>query len=75
LPSGLARLVIARDNGTAGVRAAAHLRDRAQAQGVVVHDLVPCLDDFNDDLRCLGATQLRRRVRDQLAGFLSGPAS
>ena len=74
LPSGLARLVIARDNGAAGVRAAARLRDRAEAQGVVVHDLVPCLDDFNDDLRRLGATQLRRRVCDQLAGFLSGPA-
>jgi hypothetical protein len=74
LPSGLARLVIARDNGAAGVRAAARLRDRAEAQGVMVHDLVPCLDDFNDDLRCVGATQLRRRVRDQLAGFLSHPA-
>jgi hypothetical protein len=75
LPSGLARLVIARDNGAAGVRAAARLRDRAEAQGVVVHDLVPCLDDFNDDLRCLGATQLRRRVRHQLADFLREPAS
>jgi hypothetical protein len=75
LPSGLARLVIARDNGAAGVRAAARLRDRAEAQGVVVYDLLPCLDDFNDDLRRLGATQLRRRVHDQLAGFLSHPAS
>jgi hypothetical protein len=75
LPAGLVRLVIARDNGAAGVRAAARLRDRAEAQGVLVHDLVPCLDDFNDDLRCVGATQLRRQVRDQLAGFLSHPAS
>jgi hypothetical protein len=74
LPSGLARLVIARDNGAAGVRAAARLRDRAEAQGVMVHDLVPYLDDFNDDLRRSGATQLRRQVRDQLAGFMSGPA-
>jgi hypothetical protein len=74
LPSDLARLVIARDNGAAGVRAAGILRDRAEAQGVMVHDLVPCLDDFNDDLRCVGATQLRRQVLDQLAGFLSGPA-
>jgi hypothetical protein len=74
LPSGLARLVIARDNGAAGVHAAARLRDRAEAQGVVVHDLVPCLDDFNDDLRCVGATKLRRQVLDQLTGFLSGPA-
>jgi hypothetical protein len=75
LSAGLARLVIARDNGAAGVRAAARLRDRAEAQGVVVHDLVPSLDDFNDDLRRFGATQLRRRIRDQLAGFLSHPAS
>jgi len=75
LPSGLARLVIARDNGAAGVRAAARLRDRAEAQGVVVHDLVPCLDDFNDDLRRYGATQLRRGGLDQLAGLLSQPAS
>ena len=55
LPAGLAQLVIARDNDGAGVQAAARLRDRAQAQGLAVHDLVPCLDDFNDDLRRLGA--------------------
>jgi hypothetical protein len=75
LPSGLARLVIARDNDAAGVHAATRLRDRAEAQGVLVHDLVPSLEDFNDDLRRLGATQLRRQVLDQLAGFLSHQAS
>jgi hypothetical protein len=48
LPSGVAQLVIARDNDAAGVRAAARLRERAEAQGLVVHDLVPSLDDFND---------------------------
>jgi hypothetical protein len=67
-PASLSRaLVIARDNGAAGVRAAARLRDRAEAQGIVVHDLVTCLDDFNDDRRCVGATQLRRVGTGQLS--------
>jgi hypothetical protein len=75
LPSGLAALVIARDNDAAGIRAAACLRDRAEAQGVAVHDLVPCLADFNDDLRRLGPATLARRVRDQLAGLLPAEGS
>ena len=70
LPAGLARLVIARDNDDAGVRAALRLRERAEAGGVVVHDLVPCLGDFNDDLRRLGPAALARRVRGQLAALL-----
>src|SRR3546814_11010567 len=65
LPAGLAQLVIGRDNGAAGVRAAARLRDRAEAQGIVVHDLVPSPDDFNDDLRRLGPARLAGPVRDQ----------
>ncbi|WP_137390352.1 DUF7146 domain-containing protein [Rhodoligotrophos defluvii] len=73
LPAGLAQLVIARDNGDAGVRAAARLRDRAEAQGVAVRDLVPCLDDFNDDLRRLGPAHLRRHARDQIADVLLRP--
>lgn len=67
LPPGLARLVIARDGDDAGVRAAARLRDRAEAQGVAVHDLVPSFDDFNEDLRRLGPARLGRQVREQLA--------
>lgn len=73
LPPGLAQLVVARDNGAAGVRAAARLRDRAEAQGIAVRDLVPCLDDFNDDLRRLGPAHLRRHVRDQIADVLLRP--
>ncbi len=68
LPPGLARLVIARDSDDAGARAAAGLRDRAEAQGVAVHDLVPSFEDFNEDLRRLGPARLGRQVREQLAG-------
>lgn len=67
LPPGLEQLVIARDNGQAGVCAAARLRDRAEAQGVAVRDLVPCLDDFNDDLRRFGPARLGRHVREKIA--------
>ena len=67
LPAGLERLVIARDNDEAGRRAAVRLRDRAQAQGIAVHDLVPCLGDFNDDLRRFGPARLARRLERQLA--------
>jgi len=70
LPAGLGRLVIARDNDDAGLCAAVRLRERAEAQGIVVHDLVPCLGDFNDDLRRLGPAALARRVREQIAALL-----
>lgn len=70
LPAGLVQLVIARDNDDAGIRAAVRLRARAEAQGVAVRDLVPCLGDFNDDLRRLGAVALARQVHEQLAALL-----
>lgn len=69
-PPGLPRLVIARDGDSAGVRAAIRLRDRAEAQRVAVHDLVPSFEDFNEDLRRLGPARLGRQVREQLAGVL-----
>lgn len=69
LPSpGLGHLVIARDSDDAGVRAAARLRDRAEAEGVAVHDLVPSFEDFNEDLRRLGPARFGRQVREQLPG-------
>ena len=68
LPPGLARLIIARDSDDAGVRAAARLRDRAEAQGVAVHDLVPSFDGFNEDLRRLGPARLGRLVRRLVLG-------
>jgi hypothetical protein len=75
LPGGLAQLVIARDNDDAGLRAAVRLRDRAEAQGVAVHDLVPRFGDFNDDLRRLGPAALGQRVRQQLNAVLLPPAA
>ena len=66
LPPALGRLWIARDRGTAGRRAARRLRVRAEAEDVAVHDLVPRLDDFNEDLRALGRAAFTARVRGLL---------
>jgi len=66
LPSTLRRLYIARDNDPAGRRAAETLSDRAQAGGIEAMTLTPTLDDFNDDLRQLGAHALAAAVRIQL---------
>jgi hypothetical protein len=74
LRAGLVQLVIARDRDAAGARAADALRDQAQAQGIAVRDLVPCLDDFNDDLRRFGPARLGRRVQEQLGDILLKPA-
>ncbi len=63
----LRRLYIARDNDLAGRRAAETLSDRAQAGGIEALTLTPTLDDFNDDLRQLGAHALAAAVRVQLA--------
>ncbi|OHV80320.1 hypothetical protein LCM4579_22270 [Ensifer sp. LCM 4579] len=62
-PPHLKRLWIARDNDDAGERAAAHLRQRAEALGIAVFDLVPQRNDFNDDLRGDGLPALRVRLQ------------
>jgi len=67
LPSTLRRLYIAGDNDPAGRRAAETLSDRAQAGGIEALTLTPTLDDFNDDLRQLGAHALAAAIRVQLA--------
>ena len=67
LPAGLRRLYLARDNDLAGLRAVETLADRACAAGVEALTLVPALDDFNEDLRRLGAEMLRDGLRTQLA--------
>ena len=67
LPAGLTRLYIARDNGVAGVRAAARLRDRAEAEGVAVCILAPSIEDFNEDLQHFGLARLRRYLDPQFA--------
>ena len=67
LPSTLRRLYLARDNDPAGRRAVGTLADRARAGGVEALTLVPLLDDFNEDLRRLGAEMLRDGLCAQLA--------
>lgn len=66
LPPGLKVLAIARDDDAAGWQAARRLRNPAQSLGIAVIDLVPALDDFNDDLRRFGLPALRRRIMRQL---------
>ena len=64
LPLALRRLYVARDNDTAGIRAAERLHERHR--GVDVRELVPVHADFNLDLCRLGANALRARIADQL---------
>lgn len=71
LPAGLRRLYVARDADSAGIAAAARLRERAEASGVAVFDLAPGEGDFNADLRRLGRDRLRRCV---LAGLTTEDA-
>jgi hypothetical protein len=67
LPPTLRRLYIARDADSAGDAAMASLCNRAEAAGIEVGSLLPCFDDFNEDLRRLGVDRLRISVRRQLA--------
>jgi hypothetical protein len=67
LPPTLRRLYVARDADPAGDAAMASLCNRAEAIGIEVGSLLPCFDDFNEDLRRLGAERLRTSVRWQLA--------
>ena len=67
LPSTVRRLYVARDADPAGDAAMASLCHRAEAAGIEVVSLLPCSDDFNEDLRRLGAERLRASVRRQLA--------
>ena len=60
-PPGLARLVIARDNGEDGALAAERLARRCARAGVAATVIVPVGNDFNDDLVDLGAAALRAR--------------
>lgn len=66
LPPALQRLYVARDPDAAGLRAAGRLRDRAEAAGIEVLDLLAERGDFNDDLRALGRAGLLTQVAGQL---------
>jgi hypothetical protein len=67
LPAGLRRLYLARDEDPAGRHAVQTLADRARAAGVEALTLVPALNDFNEDLRRLGAEVLINGLCAQLA--------
>jgi hypothetical protein len=66
-PETLRRLYVLRDNDSAGERASAALINRAIAEGIEAITLMPRLGDFNDDLRRIGAQELRATLRGQLA--------
>jgi hypothetical protein len=66
-PATLRRLYVARDSDRAGDAALATLNDRAAAAGIEALTLSPALGDFNEDLRRLGADELRAALRVQLA--------
>jgi hypothetical protein len=59
-PAALRRLYVARDSDPAGDAAVSTLNDRAAAAGIEALTLSPALGDFNEDLLCLGASELRR---------------
>lgn len=61
-PAHIHRLVIARDNGQAGRRAARRLADRMPSLDVAVVVLRPVFNDFNDDRRQLGLDQLCENI-------------
>jgi Toprim domain len=67
LPAGLRRLYLARDDDPAGEMAVAALAERAEAAGVEALVLSPQREDFNEDLRRLGAEVLRDGLCAQLA--------
>jgi hypothetical protein len=67
LPPTVRRLYLARDADPAGRSAVEALEARANAAGVEPILLEPEHDDWNDDLRVLGLTSLRRSIARQLA--------
>jgi len=67
LPPGVCRLYLARDVDPAGRGAVDALADRACHRGVEPIFLEPERGDWNDDLRALGLTAMRRSLIRQLA--------
>ena len=60
-PSGVSRLVIARDNDPEGERAAERLARRCARADIDTAVIVPERGDFNDDLTALGAPAITAR--------------
>ena len=65
-PPGVERLLIARDNDSAGRSAASRLRLRCRELGIDTTVLVPESGDFNDDLLALGPAVLAERIAPNL---------
>ncbi|WP_420006472.1 DUF7146 domain-containing protein [Arenibacterium sp. LLYu02] len=61
-PPGIKRIWIARDNGEAGRNASTRLRNHLESLEIAFGDLVPTMEDFNDDLRAFGRDALRRSL-------------
>ena len=73
-PTGLAHLVIARDNDEDGSLAAERLARRCARAGIAATVIVPVGNDFNDDLVDLGSAALRARFAPLFrGGCASGP--
>jgi hypothetical protein len=66
LAPALRRLYVARDNDAAGLIAANRLRERGEAAGIDVRDLVPVHADFNLDLRRLAPDAMLAHLAAQL---------
>jgi len=66
-PESIKRLWIARDNDAAGEAADGRLRTRAKERGILCFDLVPRLNDFNDDLRNWGSDALAEYLLGKMA--------
>ena len=65
-PPGVETVLIARDNDSAGERAAARLERRCRERGLNTELLVPTSGDFNDDLLALGPAVLAERIAPSL---------
>ena len=65
-PPEIKRIWIARDNDEAGRNASKRLRNQLESFGIACGDLVPEMDDFNDDLRAFGSDELRRSLLEAM---------
>ena len=72
-PAALRRLYVARDADPAGDAAVSTLNDRAAAAGIEALTLSPALGDFNEDLLCLGAGELRASIAPPTRAGGRGP--
>jgi hypothetical protein len=71
-PGDIRRLMIARDNGKAGRRAARRLAGRMREQGVEVVILRPVFSDFNADRQQFGVAQLYENIARTLSALPGG---